>query len=383
MDKSTLDTILEYDEHNLGESRKMFRDYGLLDPFERMPGLLESLRLAIEPHLAADPHALGRPDTSGTLKPRYDTILRVYMHLSAWHQFVMTTGHLFRGHVSEVFKDVRRAVEAAGIAYLAKTEPDLGDVFVSGDRDAMRNRTTRGKLFPHATTDELLRLLGDTWEHGSEQSHNNFSSFVARVTSNTFIGQDGRAHFKTDFPIYEMEDHARQEEGSEVHGLLHVTHHGVDAVCTSSGAGPWSARLGFSRGTAAQSRRSPGRGFWNAGSGHGSPERSRGLRRTGGEWCTLTRAARVAEPATVRGRWVPLLDCPARSGSLLSTAGGHGTMAGREEDRTTLATRIPKPLHRQLKLHCVEEGVLVMDFVVAAIEERLRKKGAERKGRAG
>jgi len=31
----------------------------------------------------------------------------------------------------------------------------------------------------------------------------------------------------------------------------------------------------------------------------------------------------------------------------------------------------------------VEEGVLVMDFVVAAIEERLRKKGAEKKGRTG
>jgi len=31
----------------------------------------------------------------------------------------------------------------------------------------------------------------------------------------------------------------------------------------------------------------------------------------------------------------------------------------------------------------VEEGVLVMDFVVAAIEERLRRKGAERKGRTG
>jgi len=58
-------------------------------------------------------------------------------------------------------------------------------------------------------------------------------------------------------------------------------------------------------------------------------------------------------------------------------------MAGREEGRTTLATRIPKPLHRQLKLHCVEEGVLVMDFVVAAIEGRLRKKGAERQGRKG
>src|SRR5437016_11777103 len=29
-----------------------------------------------------------------------------------------------------------------------------------------------------------------------------------------------------------------------------VTHPGVDAVCTSRGAGPWSARLGFSPGTA-------------------------------------------------------------------------------------------------------------------------------------
>ena len=80
---------------------------------------------------------------------------------------------------------------------------------------------------------------------------------------------------------------------------------------------------------------------------------------------------------------MPLLDCPARSGSLLSTAGGHGTMAGRAEGRTTLATHIPQLLHHQLKLHCVEEGVLVMDFVVAAIEERLRKKGAERQGRKG
>jgi len=57
------------------------------------------------------------------------------------------------------------------------------------------------------------------------------------------------------------EGHASQEEGSEVHGLLPVTHHGVDAVCTSRGAGPWSARLGFSPGTASPSRRSPGRVF--------------------------------------------------------------------------------------------------------------------------
>jgi predicted HicB family RNase H-like nuclease len=36
-----------------------------------------------------------------------------------------------------------------------------------------------------------------------------------------------------------------------------------------------------------------------------------------------------------------------------------------------LATRIPKPLHRELKLHCVTAETSVMDFVTKAIEEKL------------
>jgi predicted HicB family RNase H-like nuclease len=47
-----------------------------------------------------------------------------------------------------------------------------------------------------------------------------------------------------------------------------------------------------------------------------------------------------------------------------------------------LATRIPKPLHRQLKLHCVQSDSSVMGFVVSAIEEKLSKSG-ERKRRSG
>ena len=44
--------------------------------------------------------------------------------------------------------------------------------------------------------------------------------------------------------------------------------------------------------------------------------------------------------------------------------------------------RIPKSLHRQLKLHCVTHDTSVMDFVTEAIEEKLgrktRPKGSER-----
>ena len=49
-------------------------------------------------------------------------------------------------------------------------------------------------------------------------------------------------------------------------------------------------------------------------------------------------------------------------------------MAEREEQPwTQLATRIPKELHRRLKLYCVESDTVLMDFVVAAVREKLGK----------
>jgi hypothetical protein len=40
-----------------------------------------------------------------------------------------------------------------------------------------------------------------------------------------------------------------------------------------------------------------------------------------------------------------------------------------------LATRIPKSLHRELRLHCVTVDTSVMDFVVKAIEEKIAGSG--------
>jgi len=44
-----------------------------------------------------------------------------------------------------------------------------------------------------------------------------------------------------------------------------------------------------------------------------------------------------------------------------------------------LATRIPKSLHRQLKLHCVHADTSVMEFVVEALKERLGRKARTKK----
>jgi predicted HicB family RNase H-like nuclease len=39
-----------------------------------------------------------------------------------------------------------------------------------------------------------------------------------------------------------------------------------------------------------------------------------------------------------------------------------------------LATRIPKALHRELKLHCVKNDVSVMEFVVGALQEKVARE---------
>ena len=55
-------------------------------------------------------------------------------------------------------------------------------------------------------------------------------------------------------------------------------------------------------------------------------------------------------------------------------------MAKPDEPIAQLATRIPKDLHRRLKLHCVTNDIMVQDFVVEAIEEKLGRKAGAKKG---
>lgn len=54
-------------------------------------------------------------------------------------------------------------------------------------------------------------------------------------------------------------------------------------------------------------------------------------------------------------------------------------MAENNVEQTQLATRIPKELHRKLKLFCVESEVSVMDFVTNAVREKLGSKGSRKR----
>jgi predicted HicB family RNase H-like nuclease len=54
-------------------------------------------------------------------------------------------------------------------------------------------------------------------------------------------------------------------------------------------------------------------------------------------------------------------------------------MAKAEDVWVQLATRIPKELHRRLKLHCVTHDVSVMEFVVRALEDKLAREAGRKR----
>ncbi len=60
---------------------------------------------------------------------------------------------------------------------------------------------------------------------------------------------------------------------------------------------------------------------------------------------------------------------------------GKGLMANEGDLWVQLATRIPKQLHRDLKLHCVKSDMSVMEFVVSALQEKLQRESRGRERR--
>ncbi len=57
----------------------------------------------------------------------------------------------------------------------------------------------------------------------------------------------------------------------------------------------------------------------------------------------------------------------------------NGTVRRFDEPVAQLSTRIPKDLHRRLKLHCVTREIAVQDFVVEAIREKLGGSRSKRR----
>ena len=70
--------------------------------------------------------------------------------------------------------------------------------------------------------------------------------------------------------------------------------------------------------------------------------------------------------------------------SALASAESPQRQLGRSRQDTSvqLATRVPKNLHRALRLYCVRAGVSLMEFVVQALEEKLAREARQNRRRA-
>ena len=51
------------------------------------------------------------------------------------------------------------------------------------------------------------------------------------------------------------------------------------------------------------------------------------------------------------------------------------------EETVVLATRIPKSLHQQSKVYCIENGMALREFVAAAVKDKLKREQGERAAR--
>ncbi len=202
-DQHPIWTTLDHDHHNVGESRKLLETERLMSLREEITTLLNSLPREVEAHLRSsgvDPFA--RSDASGNVVEAWDFILRGFMLQSAGVQFLYAVAHLLRGHSLEIFGHARTMIENAGIAYLSKSEPDLGGVYLGRQPGDYRARTTSARILPKS--DPLTSDLSDAFAHASQIFHSNFLSIAGRIHTD-FKVERGKRDFYNEMKFHDID----------------------------------------------------------------------------------------------------------------------------------------------------------------------------------
>jgi hypothetical protein len=199
--QSDLLQTLENDRSNLESILEQFRRNGILTYFERMLDLISSLSVEVQGHVSSSAGHFVR--SSGTIAIPWDLKLRMHMIHSAWNQFTFAISHLLRAQASESYGHVRRAIEGAGVAYLSKSEPDVAELYGTGDEKKLRNRTGTNTILPPG--DPLTSDLNRMVREASSQVHNNFRSLTKRLEEE-ILDEGKRARYRFKAHFYEADD---------------------------------------------------------------------------------------------------------------------------------------------------------------------------------
>ena len=193
----TFSDLLKRDQ-NIVESRlDQFGAIGILELFDRMLKLMNDLISEVEAYGKPD---LSRKPTDSSRNVDNDR-LRLHMLGVVLGQFMFAFSHVCRAQPSEAYGHMRRAIEAAGIAYTAKSEPDIGKVYARGDEKAFWRRIKRHRILPKddPMTHELNRMM----EQASSKLHSNLQSVAGHIEED-FEFQEPRVEITIKFLINEL-----------------------------------------------------------------------------------------------------------------------------------------------------------------------------------
>jgi len=178
-EKTLLLAVLDDDQANIQTSTDLLKKYSIYELYEQVPNLFDNLLPALQRNTTAGYFPFIRKTPGGLDVPTYDFVLRLFMFQSVHEQFIFAVGHLLRGHLSQIPGHLRRAIESAGIAYLSKSKPQLGEIFMSGDPKKLRNATSTKTILP--PNDPVTAPLIGSMDFANSLTHSNFISFANRA----------------------------------------------------------------------------------------------------------------------------------------------------------------------------------------------------------
>jgi hypothetical protein len=196
----TFSEVLKKDQRIVDSRLDQFEQIGILELFDRMLKLIDDLTSEVEEHTAnlTFPRS---PTNSYQNVVDWNDRLRLHMLGVVVGQFIFAVSHVCRAQPSEAFGHMRRAIEAAGIAYTSKLEPDIGRVYGAGDEDKFWTRIKRHKILPN--DDPMTSELNKMMKRASSKLHSNMRS-VAGSVEEDFEFKGSRVEISFSFLINEL-----------------------------------------------------------------------------------------------------------------------------------------------------------------------------------
>jgi hypothetical protein len=215
--KSYFDQIIENDSINLEISKGVLSKNLFLDLLEEPITLFDSMVHEYNSARKGSHASSNQADMKAYKETDKNTLMRVVLLQMARDEYCHAISHLLRGHATAIFGHLRTFTENAGVAYLSKTDRELGTLFFDSSPEAQnkyRSKTMKKKVF--RDDDPIVAELRAFFDNFSRMFHSNFISFVMRGDVSV-TREDDEVRYKVDLNFHDAAKHG------EIMYLLYCT----------------------------------------------------------------------------------------------------------------------------------------------------------------